>query len=82
MCHEWFVSEPLAKVIISFELDQYLDFVVISAEFGEEKPSPLIFEHAINVANEKIATSNKNTGAAVPLLKASEVLHVGDDEIK
>ncbi|RUS21252.1 HAD-like domain-containing protein [Endogone sp. FLAS-F59071] len=75
-------DERLAKVIVSFELDQYLDFVVISAEFGEEKPSPLIFEHAINVANEKIVARNKNTGVSVPLLKASEVLHVGDDELK
>ncbi|RUP42884.1 hypothetical protein BC936DRAFT_137945 [Jimgerdemannia flammicorona] len=75
-------DERLAKVIVSLELDPYLDFVLLSAEFGEEKPSPRIFERAIDIANERIVATNKVTNATVPLLTAAEALHVGDDETK
>ncbi|RUS33530.1 hypothetical protein BC938DRAFT_471214 [Jimgerdemannia flammicorona] len=75
-------ASEAAKVIVSLELDPYLDFVLLSAEFGEEKPSPCIFERAIDIANERIVATNKVTNATVPLLTAAEALHVGDDETK
>src|SRR5699024_4112160 len=37
------------KLKLSPELSPYFDYIVISGEFGEGKPEPAIFEHAINL---------------------------------
>src|SRR5699024_8433623 len=37
------------KLKLSPELASYFDYIVISGEFGEGKPEPAIFEHAINL---------------------------------
>lgn len=49
-------------------LDEYFDFILASRELGFEKPNPLIFQRAIELA----ATDARNE--IVP----REVLHVGD----
>ena len=50
------------KLKLSPELVPYFDHIVISGEFGEGKPEPAIFEHAINLLevdkNETIMVGN------------------------
>ena len=49
------------------KLDQYFDFMVLSKEVGEEKPSPVIFEEALKLA-----------GNPAP----ETVFHIGDSKEK
>ncbi|KAJ1674318.1 hypothetical protein EV182_003522 [Spiromyces aspiralis] len=56
-------DERTKDILASLDLSQYFDFIVTSAKFGEEKPSPLIFEAAL-----------RNMGVS-----AFDALHVGDD---
>ncbi|KAK9680288.1 Haloacid dehalogenase-like hydrolase domain-containing protein 3, partial [Basidiobolus ranarum] len=59
-------DERVTEVMDSLGILQEFDFVITSSEFGEEKPAPKIFHHAVDIA--KVS----------PL----ETLHVGDDYAK
>ncbi|KAL1916596.1 uncharacterized protein VTP21DRAFT_5787 [Calcarisporiella thermophila] len=56
-------DERISQVLASLNLTQYLDFIVLSCEFGDEKPSRRIFEHALQLAG----------------VRGHNSLHVGDD---
>ncbi|KAG9291210.1 hypothetical protein G9A89_021712 [Geosiphon pyriformis] len=59
-------DERVAKVLSSLGIGKFWDFVLVSSEVGYEKPSPMIFQKALEFDDE---------------IKEQEILHVGDDEI-
>jgi putative hydrolase of the HAD superfamily len=61
-------DERLHDILRNTNLDVYFDFVLASRDLGIEKPNPLIFQRAI-----ELAAADARTG-----ILPQEALHVGD----